>query len=421
MTRPKHPLHIPDYRKFWATRFATVLATSGMVVILGYQFYDLARKTYGLTITQASFMLGVLGLVQFLPMFVLTPLAGVVADRVDRRHVGGFALVVDLAVATGLALATWQGGLSLWLLLALAATHGVARVFMMPSISAIAPVIVPPDLLPRAVALNSLAMQSGTIMGPALAGLLYGWHAPLVYAVAVGLLAVALVCLLSIRRLPPVAANRGVNPFRQIADGFAYVRTNHFLLGCITLDLFAVLLGGATAALPIYARDILHVGASGLGQMRAAPAVGAVLMGLLLSVKPLQRRVGVVMLAAVALFGVATAVFGLSRWYPLSLAMLGVLGAADMISVFVRGSLVQLLTPDAMRGRVSAISGLAISASNELGEFETGFAASLLGPVGAVVVGGIGAVVITLAWGVLFPEIRRADTFQGTRAKDTPQ
>jgi hypothetical protein len=214
-----------------------------------------------------------------------------------------------------------------------------------------------------------------------------------------------------IRKLPPPQGSRNVHPVRQILDGFTYVWNERFLLGCVTLDLFAVLLGGATALLPVFARDILHVGPEGLGQMRAAPALGAAVVALWMSWKPLERNVGAKMLWAVAAYGTATLAFGLSRWFPLSLLFLALLGAADMVSVFVRSSLVQLNTPDEVRGRVSAISGLAISASYELGEMQSGVAAALLGATGAVVFGGVGAIVITLLWSWLFPELVRARTF----------
>lgn len=411
VTEPNTPLHIADYRLFWGARFLSWFAGSGMVVIIGYQLYDLARQSYGMSIAQASFMLGVLGFVQFVPMFLMTPIAGVVADRFDRRHVGAIAVGIDAGMGVMLALATQLGWLTMPLVLGLAMAHGVARVFVGPSVGSIAPVIVPPALLPRAVAMNSMAMQAGTILGPAIAGLLFGWSPPVFYWIAAGLLAASILCLLRIRALPPHAANKDVHPLRLVAQGFAYVRSNPFLLGCITLDLFAVLLAGATALLPVYARDILHVGATGLGQMRAATAVGAAVVGFVLSVRPLQRHVGVTMLAAVAIYGLATAIFGVSTNYHLSLALLVVLGGADMISMFVRGSLVQLLTPDSMRGRVQAISGLAIGASNELGEMESGLLAKFVGAPRAVVIGGIGAIVVTLIWAVIFPQIRRADTF----------
>ena len=382
-----------------------------MAVILGYQLYDLARRSYGLTIPQASFALGLLGLAQFVPMFLLTPVSGFVADRYDRRHVASVALGVDIVIAITLALGTAAHIVTMPLLFSLAAAHGMARVFIGPAMGAIAPRLVPSEILPSAIALNSIAMQSGVIVGPALAGLLYARGEPLPYAVSAILLLMAIAATLTLPTLPPVGTNRHTHPLRQIADGFAFVRSNHFLLGCMTLDLFAVLLGGATALLPVYARDILHVGATGLGQMRAAPAVGAAVTGVLLSVRPLRDNVGVKMLLGVAIFGAATVVFGLSRNYVLSLGALVVLGAADMISMFVRGSLVQLNTPDDKRGRVSAISGLAISASNELGEMESGLAAAVMGATGAVVFGGAAAIVITAIWAWAFPEIRRARRF----------
>lgn len=388
-----------------------ICATTGMVVILSYQLYDVARQDYGMSIAQASLQLGLLGLAQFVPLFLLTPVAGVLADQFDRRYVAAFAIGVDLVVALVLAWATQAHALTLPLLYSLGVAHGMARVFFGPAASAIAPKLVPVALLPKAVAINSMAMQAGIVLGPAGAGLLFGAHASLPYWLASAFLLVAVLGLVSLRPMPALASNRAAHPFRLVGEGFSYVRNNHFLLGCISLDLFAVLLAGATALLPVYARDILHVGPAGLGQMRAAPAIGAALCGLLLAVRPLQKNVGTKMLWAVAVFGLATVIFGLSRNYALSLAMLVVLGAADMISMFVRGTLVQLHTPDDKRGRVSAISGLAISASNELGEMESGVAAALLGATGAVVFGGVGAIVITGIWAWKFPQIRQARTF----------
>ena len=320
-------------------------------------------------------------------------------------------------IAVALALATAANALSLPLLFGMGAAHGVARVFMMPAMSSIAPNIVPPAILPRAIAFNSMAMQAGSIFGPALAGVVFAVYAPLAYWTSVTLLAVGLLAILSIRPVPPPAANRDVHPLRQMAEGLTYVVEHRFLLGCVTLDLFAVLLGGATALLPVYARDLLYVGGApvgphGLGLMRAAPALGSALVAVSLARWPLAHDVGAKMLWAVAAYGAATLAFGLSRNFTLSLLLLAILGAADMISVYVRSSLVQLSTPDDKRGRVSAISGLAISASNELGEMESGVAASLLGATGAVVMGGAGAIVITVLWAALFPEIRRARTFR---------
>ena len=278
MTEPTSPLHIRDFRLYWLARFASVLGTIGMVVIIGYQLYDVARSEYGMSISQAAFQLGLLGLAQFVPLFVFTPVAGVVADRFDRRTVAAIASAIDLVIALSLALATQLDQLSLPLLFGLAALHGSARGFIGPAMSAFVPNIVPPALLPRAVALSSMSWQGGAIGGPALAGLLYGVDAALPYWTATAIIAISLIALLAIRRLPPPEGNREAHPVKQVVEGFRFVWSERFLLGCITLDLFAVLLGGATALLPIYARDILHVGPQGLGIMRAAPAIGAVLV-----------------------------------------------------------------------------------------------------------------------------------------------
>ncbi len=411
MTEPSSPLQIPDFRLLWLSRFASVVGTVGMVVIIGYQLYDVARGQYGMSISQAAFQLGLLGLAQFVPLMVFTPVAGVVADRFDRRTVAALASALDLLIALALALVTHFDGLSLPLLFSLAALHGTARVFIGPAMSAFTPNIVPAALMPRAIALGSMAWQTGAIGGPALAGLLFGINHALPYWTATALLAVSLTAILAIRRLPPPDGNREVHPVRQVIEGFSYVWRERFLLGCVTLDLFAVLLGGATALLPVYARDILEVGPQGLGVMRAAPAVGAVVVSIYLSARPLAYNVGAKMLWAVVAFGVVTIGFGLSRNLALSLACLALLGAADMVSVFIRSTLIQINTPDAVRGRVSAISGLAISASNELGEMQSGIAAALLGATGAVVFGGVGAIFITAAWAWLFPELRNARTF----------
>ncbi|MCW1381850.1 MFS transporter [Novosphingobium sp. KCTC 2891] len=413
---PTSPLQIPDYRRFWLARFTSVVATTGMVVILGYQLYDVARSHYGMSIGEASFQLGLLGLAQFLPLFLLTPVAGVVADRFDRRTVTGVAVLLDMTVALTLALATTMHLLTLPLLFGLGALHGTARVFIGPALASIAPNIVPAPLMPRAIAINSMAWQTGSVGGPAIAGLLFAAHDSLPYWLSTVLLAVAAVGVFGIRRLPPPEGNRNVHPVRQIREGLSFVWNDRFLLGCITLDLFAVLLGGATALLPVFARDILTidghaVGSYGLGFMRAMPGLGAALVAAMLSRKPIESDVGTKMLVAVAAFGAATVAFAFSRNFFLSLALLAAIGAADMISVFIRNTLVQLHTPDAVRGRVSSISGLAISASNELGEMQSGVAAALIGATGAVVFGGVGAIVVTILWAVWYPELRRARTF----------
>ncbi len=409
MSIPTHPLQVRDYRLIWLARFISTMATSAMVVVIGAQVYQLGRQS-GMSEGEAAFLLGLLGLVQFIPFMLLTPLAGLLADRMDRRYLGAVATVVDLGIGLALAAANTWDFVTLPLLFTLAACYGAARVFIGPAISAITPNVVPPDLLPKAIATSSIAWQSAAVIGPAAGGFLLAADPSLPYWYASGLLGLAIFTLLAIRhRAPPAAAPD--HPLKLMGEGAKFVWRERFLLGCVTLDLFAVLLGGATAMLPAFAYDVLHVGDEGLGLLRAAPAAGAMLVALWLGIRPLARNVGSKMLWAVAVYGLATLIFGLSTSFPLSLAMLALLGAADSVSVFIRNTLVQLNTPDDKRGRVSSISGLAISASNELGEMQSGLAAALLGPIGAVALGGAGAIVVTAIWAVIFPELIRAKTF----------
>ena len=403
------PLRIRDFRTYWLSRLASTIAQMAMVIVIGWQVYDISRETMG--IRDAAFQLGLIGLVQFVPLFVLTPLSGWTADRLDRRHIARAVLALEGLCALILLVATWEGYISLPILFGVAALLGVARAFAGPALGALAPNLVPREILPNAIALSSAAWQTGAIAGPAIGGILYDVEPYLPYAFSAVLFAFSTICLFTIKAVERTALKPG-SPLQQMADGLAYVRRNRLVLGAITLDLFAVLLGGATAMLPVYARDILQVGPEGLGPLRAAPAVGATLTAIFFSIRPLETNVGVKMLGSVVLFGLATAVFGFSTTYWLSLAALTVLGAADMFSVYIRQSLIQLHTPDEMRGRVSAVSTLAISASNELGETRSGFAAALIGPVAATVAGGLAAVGVTLAWAWLFPELRRARTFE---------
>jgi len=406
------PLSFPDYRYFWLARFTAVMATMAMVVVIGYQLYDTARTDYGMSIREASFQLGLLGLVQFVPLAILTPVAGWVADRFERRKVAIFANMIDLAIAVLLGWFTWTDGLTLPLLFALAALHGVARVFVGPAMSAIAPNIVPPAVLPRAIAMSSIAWQSASVVGPAAGGLIYAAHPASVYVFAAILLALSAFTISRVRPVLPPPTEVRRHPLREMADGLQFTWRERFLLGTITLDLFAVILSGATALLPVFARDILQTGSEGLGFLRAAPAVGAAVVALGLAFRPIERNVGVKMLWAVAAFGAGTVAFGFSTNFFLSLGLLVLMGAADMFSVFVRGTLIQLNTPDHMRGRVSAVSGLAISASNELGEMRAGSMAAVFGPIPAVVFGGVAAIGVTALWAWLFPELRRAKTFE---------
>lgn len=403
------PLRIAAFRYYWLARLTSTIAQMAMVIVIGWQVYDIARHSMGLK--EAALRLGVIGLVQFIPLFALTLITGWTADRVDRRWIARGAVALELGCAAALAWFAWSHTTTLEVLYAVAALLGVARAFAGPALGALAPNLVPREILPRAIALSSIAWQSGAIAGPALGGYLYAWAPFAPYAASMALFAIALLGLIAI---PPVARTElthGKNPWAQMIDGLKYVRRNRLVLGAISLDLFAVLLGGATAMLPVFARDVLHAGPEGLGHLRAAPAVGATLTAAFFSIRPLKHNVGVKMLAAVGVFGAATVIFGFSRWMPLSLFCLGLLGAADMFSVYVRQSLIQLYTPDAMRGRVGAVSSLFISASNELGEAESGFLGALIGPVPAVIAGGIGAIAVVFVWSWWFPELRLAKSF----------
>ncbi|HEU0100538.1 MAG TPA: MFS transporter [Allosphingosinicella sp.] len=409
MADAPHPFRIRDFRFYWTARLASTVAQMSMIIVIGWQVYDIARQT--MSLEKAALQLGFIGLAQFVPLFALTLVTGWVADRVDRRFIARGSIALELACALTLAILTYRGATTLPWLFAIAALLGVARSFAGPALGALAPNLVPRESLPQAIALSSMSWQSGAIAGPAVGGYLYAWDPHMPYAVSAGLFALSLFCMFMIRPIARSEIQGSRNPWRQMVDGLHYVRRNRLVLGAISLDLFAVLLGGATAMLPVFARDILHSDATALGHLRAAPAVGATLTALYFSWRPLRTNVGTKMLAAVGVFGAATIVFGLSRNMMLSVACLALLGSADMVSVYVRQSLIQLYTPDAMRGRVGAASTLFISASNELGEAESGFLAALIGPVVAVVAGGAGAIAVTLLWARWFPELRRARTF----------
>ena len=404
------PLKISAFRYFWVARLSATVAQMAMVIVIGWQVYDIARHTMGLK--EAALRLGIIGLIQFVPLFLLTLVTGWTADRVDRRWIARASVALELGCAVALAWFAWQHRTTLEILYIVAALLGVARAFAGPALGALAPNLVPRDVLPRAIALSSIAWQSGAILGPALGGYLYAWAPFAPYAASSILFAISFVGLLAIPPMPRSELTHGSNPWAQMIEGLRYVRHNRLVLGAISLDLFAVLLGGATAMLPVFARDVLHAGPEGLGHLRAAPALGATLTAAFFSVRPLKRNVGVKMLVAVGVFGAATIVFGFSRWMPLSLLCLALLGSADMFSVYVRQSLIQLYTPDEMRGRVGAVSSLFISASNELGEAESGFLGALIGPVPAVIAGGIGAIGVVLLWSWWFPELRLAKSFE---------
>jgi len=410
LSEPSHPFRVANFRYYWVSRLSMTLAQYAMLLIIGWQTYNIARDD-GMGIAEASGQLALIGLLQFLPLFILTPFSGLAADRFDRRKLGRLTVLLQLACALVLAWFSWTEEITIPILFSVAAVLGIARGFAGPALSALSPNLVPRVILPTAIALSSISWQVGMIVGPALGGVLYRTAPALPYAGAAILFAISAIALTLIGKVPQPATRKDQRPIGAIVDGLAYVVRNKMVLGAITLDLFAVFLAGATALFPVYARDILQVGEIGLSMLAAAPATGAALTALFFSFRPLESNVGPKMLLAVAIFGVATIVFGLSTSMPLSLAMLFIVGAADMFSVYIRQSLIQLHTPDDKRGRVSSVSLLTISASNEGGDAFSGALAFVIGPVAAVVVGGVGALVTVGLWSRIFPVLRTTKTF----------
>jgi len=396
-----------DYRHFWVARFMDLLAVQIQAVTIAWQVYALARHQ-GYDVGESALAVGMIGLAQFIPLFFLSLISGATADRHDRKLIMAICIAVEIVSAAALALLSWSERIELWHIFALAVVFGSARAFFSPASTAMAPMLVPRHLLPNAIAWGSLNWQTASILGPAVGGLLCAVSTALSYGVTTALYVGSIAVLFLLRGVTRPATQPG-SRLALIREGLAYVWRQKIVFGAISLDLFAVLLGGATALLPVFARDVLHVGPEGFGALRAAPAVGATAVALALAVKPIRQRAGLMMFGGVAVFGVATIVFALSKIMIVSLAALAVLGGADMISVYVRQTLVQLVTPDPMRGRVAAVSTLFIGASNELGEFESGVVARFLGPVGAALFGGIGALVVTGVWARLFPDLRKAD------------
>jgi MFS family permease len=387
---------------FWCARAASVVAFQMQGVAIGWQIYAL---------TGSAWYLGLVGLAQFLPMFLLTLVVGHVADRYDRRRIAGLCQGVQALAAAALAIASFGGWQSKGSILLIAVIAGAARAFEGPTMQALMPGLIPPLLLPRAAAWSASANQTASVVGPALGGLLYALGPTTVYTGNCGLFLVAslLVALIRIERTPPAREPLSLS---SLFAGIGFIRSRPAILGAISLDLFAVLLGGATALLPVYARDILSTGPWGLGLLRAAPGIGALAMSLWLARHPLRHRVGRIMFASVAIFGVATIVFALSTSFLLSLGALVVLGGADVISVVIRSALVQIETPDAMRGRVSAVNAMFIGTSNQLGEFESGTTAALFGTVPAVVLGGVGTLLVVVLWMRLFPQLVQVESLE---------
>jgi MFS family permease len=390
--------------RMWFARLAGTTGNQMLMVAVGWQMYEL---------TGSAWDLGLVGLFQFVPALLLTLVAGHVADRVHRGRIVAVCLLAQGLVALVLVAGTQGLGAAVpWVsrdwLLGLSVVLGAARAFQMPAQQALTPMLVPPAMLPRAMAFSSSGMQASVIGGPALGGVIFVAGATAVYCTCALLFLIG--CYLVLRvKYTHVAPLREPVTMAVMLAGAVFVWQRKALLGAVSLDLFAVLLGGATALLPLFAKDILHVGPWGLGLLRAAPAVGALVMSALLTRWPLARRVGYRMLAAVAAYGVCMVVFGLSTSFVLSLVVLALSGAADMVSVVVRQTLVQLETPNEMRGRVSAINSVFIGASNQLGEFESGATAALMGPVGSVVLGGVGTLLVAAAWLRYFPDLAQRD------------
>jgi MFS family permease len=404
-----HPLSIPNYRYLWFSRLASMFALYALLLILGWQAYNLAREDMG--VGASAGILGLLGLLQFVPLFILTPLTGWVADHLDRRWVARTVLAVQSLIALLLALLTATDHITLNWIYGIAVLLGICRAFLGPAVSSLAPNLVPKASLPRAIALSTIAWQVGVIAGPGLAGPFYKIDPALPYFLCATLYALATIAVFLIGPVPRSKIDRSRGPLRQVLDGMAYVWSNKLVLGAITLDLFVMFLAGATAMLPVFARDILDAGEIGLSLLAASPAVGAMIVATIFSFAPLSKNVGNLMLGAMVVFGLGTIGFGLSKVLWLSMLCLAICGAADMFGVYVRGSLIQLHTPDDRRGRVSAVSQMTISASNELGDALTGGLAVLVGPVAAVVGGGVAAIAITGLWSRIFPQLGAAKTF----------
>jgi len=387
------------FMRFWFARLAGTSANQMLMVAIGWQMYDL---------TASAWDLGLVGLMQFMPSLLLVLVAGHVLDRYHRARILAACMALQAAVAAALALAAWQGWASRDLLLALSVLIGAAKAFQLPAQQSITPLLVPAEVLPRALAFSSAGMQGAIIAGPAIGGFVYVAGAPAVYASCTALFLTSCAMVLGVR-YEHVARIAGAATLDTLLAGVRFVRQREVVLGAISLDLFAVLLGGASALLPMFAKDVLQVGPWGLGLLRAAPAVGALVTALALSHWPIRQRAGFVLLSSVGVYGAAMLGFALSTQLLLSMLMLAISGAADMVSVVIRQSLVQLETPDEMRGRVSAVNSVFIGASNQLGEFESGVTAALLGPVGSVMLGGVGSMAIAALWVRWFPALARRD------------
>ncbi len=399
-----------DFGLFWTGMLLVNIAVQVEAVTIGWQIYGLARLDR--SIEQSAFLVGMVGLVQFLPLFALTLFAGLLADRMNRKTIVLCALVIEVMCVLGLVAVALEPAPRFSHIFLIAAFFGAARAFLSPAASALTPMLVPKSDMPQAISLKSLSWQAAVIIGPWIGGLLCAVSVAAAYGTAAFLYAGGMAIIILIRGNTTPLRQPG-SRIQQLREGLTYTWHNKIVFGAISLDLFAVLLGGATALLPAFASDILKVGPEGFGILRSGPAIGATIVAICLVRWPLTQKAGKRMFLAVAAFGVATIIFGLSKNMWLSVVALAVLGGADMISVYVRQTLVQIVTPDHMRGRVSSVSGLFISGSNELGEFESGVVARLVGPVGAAVFGGVGTLFVTAGWYKMFPALANADRLDG--------
>lgn len=396
----------PDYARYFIGMIPIQLAAQIEAITVAWQVYHIARETR--SIEESTFLVGMVGLCQFLPLFVLTLYAGTLADRVSRKTIVLWALLAEGLGVAGLTAVALQATPSLMPIFVIAALFGAARAFLSPAASAMVPMLVSRTDMPRAISFSTTVWMIAILAGPFAGGLLITQSIALAYGVATGFFVLG-IALIAMIHTPTTPERQSGNALTQLREGIAYVWENKVVFGAISLDLFAVLLGGATALLPAFATDILHVDATGNALLRMGPAVGGLLISGYLALYPIKSRAGIKMFLGVAAFGLATIVFGYSTNLWLSVAALAVLGAGDMISVNVRQTLIQIVTPDHMRGRVSAVSGLFISGSNELGEFETGMVSRFLGPVMAAVTGGVGTLIVTGIWAAAFPALRKAD------------
>jgi MFS family permease len=391
-----------DYMFFLSARTLSSIAIRMQAVAVGWQVYETTRSPLDL---------GWIGLSQFLPFVLLVLPAGHAADRYDRRRIAIACIATQVACIVALLCLSVQGLPAAWPVFAVMVLFGVSRAFYIPSMQALVPGLVSATDLKSAVGLNVSVSQIAFVIGPAIGGLLYLLGPVVVYATGAGLLLLAVVMLLMIRGGAHAVRENEPTTWHTVLAGLRFLKSKPIMLGAMTLDLFAVLFGGATALLPIYASDILHVGPDGLGWLRAAPGIGASACALLLALSPISRFVGRWILGSVAVFGLATIAFGLTDTFAISMLALVVIGASDMVSVYVRNLLVQLETPDEIRGRVNAVSAVMIGASNELGEFESGLLASWVGAVRAAVIGGVATVAVVGIWTRLFPGLGKMDRF----------